>query len=69
MSFFKPIHKLKIGVVEKTIREASNKGYDVMKKELLHLKMRNVVSHLEMKKFLLHPWSFPLPLFLVCELD
>ncbi len=29
MSFFKPIHKLKIGVVEKTIREASNKGYDV----------------------------------------
>ena len=29
MSFFNPIHKLKIGVVEKTIREASNKGYDV----------------------------------------
>ena len=29
MSFFNPIHKLKIGVVEKTIREAINKGYDV----------------------------------------
>ena len=29
MSFFKPIHKLKIGVVEKTIREAITKGYDV----------------------------------------
>ena len=29
MSFFNPIHKLKIGVVEKTTREAINKGYDV----------------------------------------